>query len=82
MGSGQLPLALQQEGPHLRQGGHLGGVLGYRILPDGLGHILPIEEHMLYPVVLIPHPNVQLIQQREHLGGVPPGRNTARPMVR
>ena len=41
VGAGQVPLHLQQKGPHLGIGRHLGGIPGDGILPNGPSDILP-----------------------------------------
>ena len=63
-------LKVQQEVPHLGDGGHLGGQTGDLMLPDGPGHVLPGQEHPLFPVGAVVHGDVQPLQQGDHLGRV------------
>lgn len=70
VGGGQVPLQVQQEGTDGRDGSHGGGIQGHFVLPDGIGHVLPVEDHVLDAVGLVLHINVDLRQQGHDLLGI------------
>ena len=70
VGGGQVPLQVQQEGPDSGDGGYGGGVQGHFVLPDGVGHVLAVEDHVLDAVGLVLHINVNFRQQGDDLLGI------------
>jgi hypothetical protein len=73
MGPGQLPLHVQQERAHSRNGGHVGGISGDFVPADRLGHIGARQVHVLKPVLAVAQVDVDGAEQLRdmfRIGGI------------